>query len=148
MFSDSTWQDNNSAKVFNQTPEFVFEGASGNNGSIRLVNWDHRHMRNPGFYNSSFGDNTPSTDTTPYQTVTLPAGSSSGTMIQVDTNIEFSPNVMGTWMMNYTDGGGSKYAHYFIMGENGSTPSVVLILKKYRRRQAYGDHCIGDKRQG
>lgn len=122
------------SKTINMSPQPIVDLALGYVGPTRITDWDHSTGKNPGFYHSTFGDDTGGlSNNYPYQTLTTAAGTSSGTKWTFDTEINAEFNVMGTWYLRWSDAITVHTKVFLIMAETADGAGSATTYHLYER---------------
>lgn len=108
-------------KVFNDTPRLRVDNASGYSGTARLLDLSKDGL-NGGLYRGQIGSTVSSNDRHPFQSLTT-----DGTDWVFDTDIDFTENLFGSWVIDYDHSLSTFRRSYLLMGLNDSTDRVALM---------------------
>ena len=125
------------SKTINMSPQPLVNLASGYTGPTRIVDWDHSTSKNPGFYQSTFGDATGGLSSNhPFQTLTTGSGSVSGTKYTFDTEIDADFNLIATWYMRWADATTVRTRNFLIIAETANGGGTATTFRMFVRDSA------------
>jgi hypothetical protein len=125
------------SKTINMSPQPLVNLASGYTGPTRIVDWDHSTSKNPGFYQSTFGDEAIGLATRhPFQTLTTSAGTLSGTKYTFDTEINADFNLVATWYMRWADATTVRTRNFLIIAETANGGGTATTFRMFVRDSA------------